>query len=273
MSLKSISNLQGKLELKYQKQTEKTKIIYSKNIAPFKVQRPFYPAGTNICHTIVLNTAGGIVGGDKLEQNINLESDSQALITTTSAGKIYRSNGLEAKQDIIIKLESGACLEFLPQENIIFNGANYRQNITIELEPQARWLGWEIVRFGRSARGEVFLTGKWLSSMEIWQSGKPLWIDKQALWGSEESVFSPNALAGNSVVGTLSWVFAPVDSDLLVEIRKLWDNFDSDAQVGVTQLLSGLVCRYRGNSTTEAKKWFQAVGELLTQQRYSFIKF
>ena len=46
-----------------------------------------------------------------------------------------------------------ACLEWLPQETILFNGAIYRQDLRVELATGASWLGWEITRFGRSARG------------------------------------------------------------------------------------------------------------------------
>ena len=103
------------------------------------------------------------------------------MITSAAASKIYRSSGLESQQNIDIKLEAGANLEWLPQETIVFDGAIYRQNLRVELAPTARILLWEITRFGRSARGEKFASGEWRSHTEVWQQNSPLWIDRQLL--------------------------------------------------------------------------------------------
>jgi len=143
------------------------------------VQRPFYPEEPDVCHSVMLHTAGGVVGGDRLSLNFRLGPNAHTLITTAAAGKIYRSNGLEARQSIQMQVATGACLEWFPQEIIVFNGAIYRQDLRVELDPGASWLGWEITRFGRSARGERFLQGEWRSHTEIWQQGRPLWIDRQ----------------------------------------------------------------------------------------------
>ena len=253
----------GIVDLTYSKQDGGTKITNSFTQAPFKIQRPFYPEGNEICHSIVLHTAGGLVGGDLLSQNILLEPDSRSLITTTAASKIYRSNGHQAKQDINIHLHQGSFLEFLPQETIVFNGAVYQQNLRLELAPEANWLGWEITRFGRSARGEKFLQGEWRSYTEVWQEGKPLWIDRQWLPGGEETFYHPHGLGGKPVVGTLSWIGKPVTKEVVTEVRNLWQQKPYQGEAGVTQLLCGLLCRYRGDSTSEVRNWFTEVWQLL----------
>ena len=143
----------GKLNLVYANRQNSTQLIYNHHQAPLKIQRPFYPEGQQVCHSVILHTAGGIVGGDRLSSNFHLQASTQALITTAAASKIYRSNGLQARQNIDIQIDADACLEFLPQETILFNGANYRQDLRVELAPRGSFLGWEITRFGRSARG------------------------------------------------------------------------------------------------------------------------
>jgi urease accessory protein len=128
---------------------------------------------------------GGIVGGDVLQQKIHLQAATNALITTASAGKVYQSNGQMAQQLIEIKIDDNAGLEWLPQETIIFNGAVFRQHLRVDLGENSSWLGWEITRFGRSARGEKFLAGEWHSNWEIWRSGQPLWLDRSFLLGGK----------------------------------------------------------------------------------------
>ncbi|NEP09312.1 MAG: urease accessory protein UreD [Symploca sp. SIO1A3] len=253
----------GSLDLVYAHHNDATRLIHNQVRSPLKVQRAFYPEGQAICHSIVLHTAGGIVGGDRLSQNIHLQANSQVLITTAAAGKVYRSNGQEARQTIQIRVEPGAYLEWLPQETIIFNGAVYRQDLRVELAPGASWLGWEITRFGRTARGEQFLQGNWQSHSEVWQQGHPLWIERQWLPGSDTIFNSPHGLAGEPVVGMLCWLSQPVTSDLLEQVRKLWRAKEHQGEAGVTQLISGLLCRYRGASTSEVRDWFTDVWQLL----------
>ncbi|QIR36897.1 urease accessory protein UreD [Tolypothrix sp. PCC 7910] len=250
----------GKLNLVYADRKNTTQLIYNHQQAPLKVQRPFYPEGEKVCHSVILHTAGGVVGGDRLSLNFHLQPHAQALITTAAASKIYRSNGLQARQIINIKVDAGACLEWLPQETIVFNSAIYQQDLRVELATEATWLGWEITRLGRSARGEKFLQGEWRSHTEIWQQGVPLWIDRQYLPGSEEVFHSPHGLAGQAIVGSLVWVGNPVDSKIVEKARNLWQG---SGEVGVTLLQHGLLCRYRGASTSEVRNWFTSVWQML----------
>ncbi|MGB3653376.1 MAG: urease accessory protein UreD, partial [Rivularia sp. (in: cyanobacteria)] len=218
----SSKNWHGKLNLVYNHSQNKTTLIQSQNQAPLKVQRPFYPEGKSVCHSVILHTAGGIVGGDRLSSNFHLQPQAKALITTAAANKIYRSNGLQARQNIDIKIDNRACLEWLPQETIVFNDANFRQNIRIELADDANFIGWEITRFGRTARGEKFVKGEWRSNTEIWQNNKPLWIDRQYLPGSEEIFHSPHGLAGKPIVGTLVYLGQPVSTEIVQQARTLF---------------------------------------------------
>lgn len=254
---------QGSLHLRFSQRHGQTQQTYAQMQAPLKVQRPFYPEGPAICHSVVLHTAGGMVGGDRLSQSIHLEPHAHALITTAAASKVYRTTGQAAKQAIALAIDADAALEWLPQETIVFNGAIYRQDLRVELAPSARWLGWEITRFGRSASGEQFLQGEWRSHTEVWQQGHPLWIDRQWLPASESILNSPHGLAGQPIIGTLSWIGEPVSPDLIAQARSLWNAGERQGEAGVTGLISGMVCRYRGASTPEVRNWFTDVWQLL----------
>jgi len=263
----------GSLNLVYSYLQGATKLTHTQVQAPLKIQRAFYPEGPNICHSIVLHTAGGIVGGDRLSQNIHLQPNTHSLITTAAASKIYgRGTRLcalpQARQTIHIQVDSGAYLEWLPQETIVFNEANYRQDLRVELAADATWLGWEITRFGRTARGEKFLQGEWRSHTEVWQQGQPLWIDRQWLPGGEEIFHSPHNLAGKPVVASLAWIGQTVSPEIIEQARILWSCKERQGEAGVTQLISGILCRYRGNSSLEVRNWFMDVWQLL---RLSFL--
>lgn len=253
---------QGRLALEFACRADKT--ILSRNWvqAPLKVQRPFYPEGNAVCHSVVLHTAGGIVGGDRLTTQIQLHPDAQVLITSAAATKVYRTNGFEAQQQTHLQLAAGACLEWLPQETIVFDGALYRQQLKIELAAGAVWLGWDITRLGRSARNERFLSGEWRSRTEVWQNNQLVWLDPQWIEGGSEMLTSLHGLAGQPVIGSFALIGREISAALFAEIRALV----TSEQMGCTRLPHGLLCRYRGDSTAAARQGFMAIWQLLRQE-------
>jgi len=86
----------------------------------------------------------GSGGGDRSLSQFPPETQCNRLITTAAAGKVYRSNRL-SKTKHSDASDADACLEWLPQETIVFNGAIYRQDLRIELSPGARWLGGKLL--------------------------------------------------------------------------------------------------------------------------------
>jgi urease accessory protein len=252
---------QGHIDLLFQSEGGNTILRRSYAHAPLKIQRPFYPE-PNICHTVILHSAGGMVGGDRLSYQIDLEPASQALITTAAAAKIYRSNGAFAQQQININLGANAYLEWLPQDTIIFDRAQYQQNLRVDLAVGSTFCAWDIVRLGRSARQETFTHGSWQNALEVWQDGKPLWIDRQKITGDQWQ--SLQASAGQPLLGILLWLGGSVSAEIVAQARVLAPQ--SEIGWGVTSVAGGLVCRYRGSDRQAAQKWFIAVWNLLRQK-------
>ncbi|MCU0565189.1 MAG: urease accessory protein UreD [Oculatellaceae cyanobacterium Prado106] len=248
----------GHLDLEFSHRPGETILSRSLVKAPLKVQRPFYPEGKVVCHSIMLHTAGGVVGGDRLSSHIQLQPQAQALLTTAAATKIYGDKGIPASQTIHIQVGAGASIEWLPQETIVFDGALYHQSLKVELAEGARWLGWDILRLGRSARGERFSKGEWRSHTEIWQQGRLIWVDPQWLQGGDDMLESGHGLAGCPVIGSLAFVGEEVSEEFIVSIRNLLDidsvSVSSPAQIAVSRLMSGFLCRYRGHSTSECRQ-------------------
>lgn len=256
----------GTLDLRYTLDQATTKLTKALAQAPLKIQRAFYPEGPELCHSVLLHTAGGMVGGDRLIQTIQLDTDAQVLLTTAAASKVYKSQGDITQQNIEIQLANGAYLEWLPQETVIFNDAIYQQTMRVDLGENACFCGWEMTRLGRTARGEQFLSGDWRSRLEIWQGGQPLWIDRQCLPGGTDLLHSPNGLNGKAIVATLLWIGQAVDPETLSQARQLGQELVTEGEIGLTQTQgSGLVCRYRGSSTEEVKHYFWTIWSLLRQ--------
>ena len=255
---------QGEIELKFVQSPDNSTILSrSYAVAPLKVQRPFYPEA-DVCHTVLLHSAGGMVGGDRLSAKIDLSPNSRALITTAAATKIYRSDGEISHQQIQIDIGANACLEWLPQETIIFNQAKYQQDIRVNLAAGATFCAWDIVRLGRSASQETFTEGCWQNALEVWRDGKPLWIDRQKLLGEQWT--SIQASNSQPILGVFIVIGHSISSETIDQARALAPKSSQSLQSGVTAVKSGIICRYRGSDRQAAQQWFTALWDLMRQQ-------
>jgi urease accessory protein len=208
-----------------------------------------------------------MVEGDRLDIRLDLAGQAEALVSTPSAAKWYRARS-GAVQSVQARVAPGAHLEWLPLETIVFDGAHAKQSLRVELGAGATWTGWDITRLGRSARGEAITQGSWQSVTEVWRAdGLPLWIDRQRLTGGAPIMRSRYGLSGSAVIGTLAWVGSAVTPELVESARACWTQGGYGGEAGVTRLTEGLLCRYRGASTAEARAWFTAVWDLL--RRYA----
>ncbi len=129
----------------------------------------------------IVNTAGGLAGGDVLEIAMRAGPGSRATISTPAAEKLYRSLGPPSVVGVHLKLDAAAALEWIPQETILFDHARLERRIVIELAGDATLLMAEMLVFGRRARGERFAGGSVRDSWRVRRDGALLWADGLAL--------------------------------------------------------------------------------------------
>lgn len=260
----SVTHWQGQLALTFDWKAGRTRLARQEARVPLAFQKPFYPEGGEICHGTILHPSGGIANDDRLVMGIALENDARVLLTTPGASKVYGS-AAGAIQTVRVSLAEGAAMEWLPQETIIFDGAQIQSELRVFLERNTSWLSWDVLRFGRSGAGERFAAGHWKSATEIWQNGRPLWIDRQLLAGGSPLLETAFGLKGQPVMGTLVWIGKAVDQDTLDRCRQCGTYGHAEAEFAVTRLEHGLVARYLGASTANARRCFVAIWRILRE--------
>jgi urease accessory protein len=201
----------------------------------------------------VVHPPGGIAGGDDIRLKARLDVNAHALLTTPGAGKWYRSAGTWARQCIDFDVGGGACLEWLPQENIIFDSARAELSTEVRLTGDGKFIGWEIICLGRTGSGETFCRGAFRMRTLIERDNRPLWLENARLAGGGAALQSSVVLAGQTVVGTLMAASDKLDSNVLSACRAL-QPVTGD---GAVTLLPGLIVgRYLGASSEAAKNYF-----------------
>jgi urease accessory protein len=244
----------AELELDFERRGAATVLAHRRQHGPLTLQKALYPEGAAVCHCIVLHPPGGIVAGDELALRLRARAGARMLITTPGATKWYRSDGASASQTIGIELAHGACCEWLPQENIVFDGARAASRVNIRLSGDARVFGWEIVCLGRPASGERFDNGELLLGIDIEHEGQLMWRERARLGGGGRLFSSPIGLRGHSVFATAYVAGCDGDAALLESLRDA--AAPASAQVGVTALPRMLIARYLGDSAEQAKRYF-----------------
>lgn len=158
---------------------------------------------------VIVHPPGGLVAGDRLQLQVRAGRDTAALLTTPGAQKWYRStNGRAAVVDTRLVIDDGAALDWLPQPSILFDGAQARQSLVIELAATASTVGWEAVVRGRAAMDEQWSHGALDQLLAIEVDGRPWWRQRLLAAADDRLFDSPLGWRGRRCAVSV-WHGAP----------------------------------------------------------------
>jgi urease accessory protein len=240
--------------------SQRTVLSHRKSIGPLRVQKALWPEPTGVCHVIMIHPPAGIAGGDELNIQVTVASHAHAVLTTPGAGKWYKSDGRLARQTINLHIDDDGFLEWLPQENMLFDEAIAQSEVTISMHENAAFIGWDILVIGRHARQERFLQGRYHSHLSLIRHGRLCIDDRLIITGGDRWLNSPLGLNGLSVSGMMLAV-PPVhkrDERLLdQDIQVLRDLIMMMQMPLAVTLLDGVVvARYLGMDARQAMDGF-----------------
>ncbi len=192
---------------------------------------------------VLLTTSGGFTGGDRTSIAFSVGADARATLTTQAAEKLYRALPTQPAVECTVTLAAatGALVEWLAQETILFDGARLRRSFSADLEPGSRMLAVESVVFGRRAMGEDFKVGMLHDSWRIRRAGRLIWADAMRLAGDVAALRSAPFGFGDAI-GCATMLYAAQDAATLLEpVRTLLE--DAADTAGVTLLEDLLIIR------------------------------
>jgi urease accessory protein len=249
----------AELALAYERRDGRTVLAARRHEGPLMVQKPLYPEGDAVCHTLVVHPPAGIAGGDELRLDAQAGAGAHALLTTPGAGKWYRSSGAWAQQHLAFGVEADACLEWLPQETILYDRSLARMRTSVSLAASSSYIGWEILCLGRTGSGERYSRGRCHVATDVSCDGAPLWRERGELPGA--ALDSPAGLGGRSVCGTLLAVKPQTYSDDVLAACRA--QVTREGEGGVTRLPRMIAARYLGDSSEAAREWLTRLWNVL----------
>ncbi|WP_424192952.1 urease accessory protein UreD [Ampullimonas aquatilis] len=258
---------QAALKLGFCHEHGRTVLRERSHFGPLRIQKPLYPEGDGCCHVLIVHPPGGIAGGDQLSMTVRLDNRTHAFVTTPGATKWYGGKPQHSSQSTHITLRPGARLEWLPQENIVFNQALACSKTCIDVTEDTQLIAWDVTVLGRKAMQETFAQGCFQPSFELLKNGQLLWADYGKINGGDALLSSPLGLAGRHVFGTLCAyglaTLTVTERDALLERLREVGLAEGDS-AGISYLPQGvLLVRVISHQAETARHYLCALWQIL----------
>jgi len=193
-----------------------------------RVRCPGPPAAE--LEAVIVNTAGGVAGGDRFALDVNVSSGAQLVVTTAAAEKIYRTLEPAATIEVRLAVGAGGSLAWLPQETILFDRSRLTRSIEIDLAADARLLLAEAIVFGRSGMGERVAESTLFDRWRVRRDGSL--VHAEALWldGNIADKLRAPAIA-NGGIALATVLVSPGDDTVAAVVRALGERYRGEVGV------------------------------------------
>ncbi len=215
-----LQRARGRAEVGFSLKNNQTALRHLHQAGCLKAMLPNTHGG--VPEVVLVNTAGGIAGGDQLAIAADLEEDTKANFTTQTAERVYRSSGGTGHIDVRLRVGRGAALKWLPQETILFDGAKLKRNLEVDLTGDGQILLLESFMLGRKAMGEHVADCAIKDRWHVRRDGRLIFAEALRI-DDARTLAGPAALNKNLAFATMLW--ATPDAHLhLDRLRALLKN-------------------------------------------------
>ncbi|WNK00859.1 urease accessory protein UreD [Thalassospiraceae bacterium LMO-JJ14] len=250
----ALQRTRGRAECTFKQRDGKTVLDRLHQSGSFKVRMPRLDPGQSP-EAVLLNTAGGLTGGDVLSFEGGVDSGGDAVFTTQASERAYRSISGWARVTTKLHAGAGSRLAWLPQETILFDGARLKRSFDVDLAGDAVLIAHESVIFGRAAMGEVIRSGAFSDIWRIRRDGTLIHADALRVSGDVAGTLAgAAALDGAHAMATILYAAADA-TERLDAVRERIDTITPATGVAGASAWSGkLVIRCIAESGRHLRK-------------------
>jgi len=200
---------------------------------------------------VLINTAGGIAGGDRLEYSVAALPGASIAVTSQAAERVYRALNEPAHVTTRLKARESSRLAWFPQETIIFNWARLHRMTEIELFSGSQLLALEWLVLGRAAHGEIVVGGSISDSWRVKKDGRLIWADSFRVTDEIFAHLNRKALLSScNTIATLIY-FGPDLDERLEFLREILSSLG--CHCAVTLVAGLIVARFAAKESSDLK--------------------
>ena len=201
-----------------------------------------FPRSSSPCEAAIVNTGGGVAGGDSYSVSLTLSEGAEVEATTPSAERIYRSDGPAAAITTRLVLAPRARLFWLPQETLMFDGARLERRLEVEASSEAEFIVAETLVFGRLAMGETRIDASVRNSWRVRRDGQLVFADETRIDHAGATLERKAVGAGARALSTIV-ASAPNIEARLPDLRAALKAAGSDIESGASAFDGLIVAR------------------------------
>jgi urease accessory protein len=201
-----------------------------------------FPRSSNPCEAAIVNTGGGVAGGDSYSVSLTLGEGAEVEASTPSAERIYRSDGPAATITTRLALAPGARLFWLPQETLLFAGARLARRLEVETSGEAEFLIAETLVFGRLAMGETQIDASVKDSWRVRRDGQLVFADETRIDHAGATLERKAVGAGARALSTIVASFPDIEARL-PDLRAALETAGSGVESGASAFDGLIVAR------------------------------
>jgi urease accessory protein len=207
-----------------------------------------FPRSSSPCEAAIVNTGGGVAGGDSYSVSLTLSDGAEVEATTPSAERIYRSDGPAASIATRLVLKPRARLFWLPQETLLFEGARLERRLELDTTGEAAFIVAETLVFGRLAMGESQIDATLRDSWRVRRDGRLVFADETRIDHAGATLERKAVGAGARALSTIV-ASAPNIEARLPDLRAALGGAGSDIESGASAFDRLIVVRLLGPSS------------------------
>jgi urease accessory protein len=222
-----------------------------------------FPRVEGPLQAMLVNTAGGITGGDRFSLSADAGPGTDICLTTQAAERVYRAQpGQTGRMQTTLSVLEGARLAWLPQETILYDRADFARSLQVDLAPDAKFLMVEPLVFGRTAMGEEVRALRFDDRIEVRRAGKPIFLDGMRWRGDAATQLDRPAIGDGARAFASMLYVAPDAAAHLDPLRRAL------APVGAASLLAEdiLVARLAASDSFTLRQCLLPALDRLTRQ-------
>ena len=253
---KNLQRAEGRCRLVIGGSEKGTRIMDLYQKSPVRMLFPGI-TGSRLEEAVLVNTSGGVAGGDRLETSITAVEDASIAITTQAAEKVYGALKESAHILTTLKTRNAARLAWLPQETIIFNRGRLFRETSVDVTSGSKLLALEWMVLGRAAHGETLSAATITDRWHIVKDGRLVWVDTFRITDDVLPNICRKALLSDSTAIATLVYFGPEPAARLELMREMTSSLG--CYCAVTFVGGLLVARFAARSSFDLKSALRSV--------------